>query len=365
MRFTHSRALLPALVFLCLPSCHAHPEHSESEQHRKVVATSPVAMDVVITQPFVCQIHSRRNIAVRALSEGYLEKIPIKEGQEVRENDLMFKVMPALYQARLDAEMAEAKLAQLELNNTKRLFEQRVVSIQEVALFEAKLARAKAKALQAEVEVKFTLIKAPFDGIVDRLHHQQGSLVKKEDVLTTLSDNKVMWVYFNVPEARYLEYMAAQKQDKSNQEIELELANGRKYKHSGKITAIEAQFNNETGTIPFRADFPNADGLLRHGMTGNVLIHNKLKDAIVIPQRATFEILDKQYVFVVDKDNVVHQRPIEIQHELPDIFVIKKGLAVDDRIIFEGIRQVRDGSSVEAEFRAPKDVLANQKYHAE
>ena len=120
---------------------------------------------------------------------------------------------------------------------------------------------------------------------------------------------------------------------------------------TGKIGAIEAKFNNETGNIPFRADFPNPDGLLRHGQTGNVLIHRTLNNAIVIPQRATFEILDKRYVYVVGEDHVVHQREIVIQHEMDDIFVIKKGLGVDDKIVFEGVRQVRDGDKVEYEFR--------------
>ena len=233
-----------------------------------------------------------------------------------------------------------------------------MVSQNEVVLFEAKLAKAKAKAELAEAELNFTNVKAPFDGIVDRLHEQQGSLVKEGDILTTLSDNSVMWVYFNVPEARYLEYMASLKQEKEDQRIELMLANGNKFPQSGKIGAIEAEFNNETGNIPFRADFPNPDGLLRHGQTGTVLIHRMLNDAIVIPQRATFEILDKRYVYVVDKDDVVHQREIVVQNEMDDIFVIKKGLDVDDKIVLEGIRQVRDGEKVEYEFRQPEEVVA-------
>ena len=218
-------------------------------------------------------------------------------------------------------------------------------------LFEAKLAKAKAKADLAQAELNFTNVTAPFDGIVDRLHEQLGSLIKEGDILTTLSDNSVMWVYFNVPEAQYLEYMASLKQDKEDQQIELVLANGNKFPQSGKIGAIEAQFNNETGNIPFRADFPNPDRLLRHGQTGNILIHRTLHDAIVIPQRATFEILDKRYVYVVGKDDVVHQREIVIQHEMDDIFVIKKGLDVNDKIVLEGVRQVRDGEKVEYEFR--------------
>src|SRR5579864_6388195 len=280
---------------------HAHKEQPEQE-HRQIVVTSPKAMDVVITDRYVCQIHSQRHINVCALENGYLQEISVSEGQAVKKGDSMFKIVPVLYKAKLDAELAEARLAELEYNNTERLFKEKaVVSQNEVLLFKAKLDRAKAKADLAQAELNFTEVRAPFDGIVDRLHEQLGSLIKEGDILTTLSDNSVMWVYFNVREAQYLEYMAGLKQDKEEQKIELVLANQDKFPHSGKIGAIEAKFNNETGNIPFRADFPNPDGLLRHGQTGNVLIHRTLKNAIVIPQRATFEILDKRYVYVVDK----------------------------------------------------------------
>jgi membrane fusion protein (multidrug efflux system) len=370
-------AILVALTSLSLPACHrSHAEeHGQSpHEHHKIVVTSSLAKDVILTQQYVCQIRSQRHIEVRALTEGYLEEIPVKEGQAVKTGEVMFKVMPALYKAKLDAEAAEARLARLELDNTKRLFEQKVVSNQEVALYEAKLAKAQAKAAQAEAELNFTSVKAPFNGIIDRLEQQQGSLVKKEDLLTTLSDNSVMWVYFNVPEARYLEYKArqglgrvnSQQLELVNSRIELVLADGSKFEYSaGNTVTIEGKFNNETGNIPFRADFPNPNGLLRHGQTGNVLIHQTLNKALVIPQRATFEILDKRYVYVVGKDNVVHQREIAIQHELDDIFVIKKGLEAGDKIVLEGVRQVRDGEKVEYEVRSAEQSLSNQKQRAE
>jgi membrane fusion protein, multidrug efflux system len=360
--------IVPALISISLPACdhmHAEEKGHAHQEHNKIVVTSPQAKNVTVTQQYVCQIRSRRNIEVCALQDGYLEEIPVKEGQAVKQGDVMFKILPTLYKARLDAEAAEAQLAQIEFDNTKRLYEQKVVSIQEVALYEAKLAKAQAKAKLAAAEVDFTIVRAPFDGIIDRLHKQQGSLIEKKDVLTTLSDNGVMWVYFNVPEARYLEYMAGQGQEKESQQIELVLADGRKFQHTGQIGAIEAQFNNETGNIPFRADFPNSGRLLRHGQTGNVLIHQTLHNAIVIPQRATFEILDKRYAYVVGADHVVHQREIVVQHEMDDIFVIQKGLDASDGIVLEGVRQVRDGEKVEYEFRKPEEALANQKQHAE
>jgi membrane fusion protein (multidrug efflux system) len=324
-------------------------------EHRKIVVTSAKAMDVAITQPYVCRIHSQRHINVRALDSGYLQEISIKEGQAVKKGQSMFKILPVLYEAKYEAEKAEARLAELEYNNTKKLFEQNqaVVSQNEVAKFQAKLTKAQAMVKLAEAELNFTNVTAPFDGIVDRVHEQLGSLIKG-DILTTLSDNSVMWVYFNVPENQYLEYMANRKQHEAEDKFELVLADQTKFPQPGRLGAIEAKFNDETGTIAFRADFPNPDGLLRHGQTGTILIHRKLHDAIVIPMRATYEIMGKRYVYVVDRDDVVHRREIVPQHEMDDIYVIKKGVGVGDRIVLEGIRQVRDGEKVGYEFRSPE-----------
>jgi membrane fusion protein (multidrug efflux system) len=362
---------------------HKHKEEEAHHEHQNIVVTSPEAKDVIITQEYVCQIHSKRHIDVRALENGYLEAIPVREGQAVKTGEVMFTIIPTLYKAKLDAEVAEAEFARLKLQNTKKLFEDKnqIVSRNEVLLFQAELAKAEAKRKLAEAELNFATVKAPFDGIVDRLREQQGSLIKEGDILTTLSDNSVMWVYFNVPERRYLEYMAELGQNDIEDpqarmgailaelnrrvQVELVLANGSKFPHPGKIAAIEAQFNNETGNIAFRADFPNPNRLLRHGQTGNVLINRVSNGAIVIPQRATFETLDKQYVYVVGKDDVVHQREIVVQDEMDDIFVIKKGLDVNDKIVLEGVQQVRDGDKVEFVFRKPEEALANQKYHAE
>jgi membrane fusion protein, multidrug efflux system len=367
MKVSPFQAVLLALVSLCLASCQRlnGQEEKPPEEHQKITVTCPQAKDVTITQQYVCQIHSQRHINVCAFVNGYLEDVLVREGQAVKQGDVMFTIRPVLYKAKLDAASAEAQVEGIELTNSQKLFDQKVVSHPDVALHQAKLAKAEAEANLAKAELNFTKITAPFDGIVDRLEQRQGSLIKEGEVLTSLSDNSVMWVYFNVPESRYLEYMSDPEEDKESQKIELVLANGNKFPQSGAIGAIEANFNNETGNIPFRADFPNPAGLLRHGQTGNVLIQRPLKNALVIPQRATFEILDKQFVFVVDKDGVVRQREIVIQNELEDIFVIKKGLAVNDKIVLEGIRQVRDGDKVEFEFRRPEQVLADQKHHAE
>ncbi len=318
---TPIRVDAPGALILFQPKRDGEPDRqtaaeSHDQEHHKIVLTSPKAMDVAITQPYVCQIHSHHHINVRALEKGFLNEIRVREGQAVKKGDLMFKIVPTLNQAKPEADSAN--------------------------------------------------VIAPFDGIVGRLHEQQGSLVKEGDILTTLSDNSVMWVYFNVPEKYYLEYMANRTQHEKEDKIELVLANGDTFPQTGTIGAIEADFNNENGNIKFRADYPNPDRLLRHGQTGTIKIRRPLKNAVVIPQRATFEMLDKRYVFVVDKDDVVHQRPIFVQNEADDdIFVIKKGVGVGDRIVLEGTRQVRDGEKVKYEFRPPEEVIGKRKTHAE
>jgi membrane fusion protein, multidrug efflux system len=325
---------------------------AESKTIEKIVAKSPQAKAVTITEQYVCQIRAGQHIDVCSLETGNLKAVSIREGQAVKKGDLMFEIAPVLFKARWDAAAAERDIAKLELNYSQKIANQKGVSQNEVKLFEAKLAKAQAHADLAEAELNFTKVRAPFDGIVDLLK-EQGSLVREGEVLATLSDNSLVRAYFNVPEARYLEHMTDLSERKADLQVELILANGKKFGQAGTFRGIKADFNNQ-GTISFRADFPNPDGLLRHGQTGTVLLSRLLKGAIVIPQRATFEVLNKRYVYVVDKEDVAHLREIVIQSELEDLFVIKKGVGVDDKIILEGIRQVHDGEKVEYEDRAHK-----------
>lgn len=378
MRSSLLFALLLASLSLPLAcrAIHAGKEEQEhQEKHHPIVLTNPIAKDAVSTKEYVCQIHSRRHIEIRALEEGYLRDIPVQEGQAVKEGQLLFEIVAVLYKARLHADEAELQLAEIALRNTKVLFEKNIVSDQELALAKAERDRAKAKVDLAAAELGFTQVRAPFDGIIDRQYQQLGSLVEEGDVLTTMSDNSVMWVYFNVPEADYLDFEnQLSEADPAKPHllrlpgarIELELANGETFdQNAGDTVTVESNFDNETGTIQFRADFPNPDGLLRHGQTGTLSIHQPLKGALVIPQRATFEILDKQYVYVIGDDGIAHQRAITVAHEEDDIFIVESGLAPSDEIVLDGVRQLHDGDHVEYEYRKPEDVLSALKHHTE
>lgn len=348
--------------------------HEEAPQ--PVVLTTPSVMDVPTTQAYVCRMQSRRHIEIRALNGGYLEEIPIQEGQAVRAGERLYGIYPVLYRTKLEAEKAELRLTEINLQNTEMLAGKGFVSTPEVARAKAERDRAKANLDRATAEFGFTSIVAPFDGIMGRQLLQQGSLIGEGDTLTTLSDNAVMWVYFNVPEADYLRFKSLRgasdtgsprKIEFSGATIQLRLANGQIFdKNASTTLTIESEFNRETGNIEFRADLPNPEGLLRHGQTGTLLINQKLSGALVIPQRATFEILDRRYVFVVDEKAIAHQREITVARELEDIFVIKNGLKAGEKFVFEGVREVRDGKHLERTETLPsKDAIKNLKYKAE
>ncbi|MBT1706215.1 efflux RND transporter periplasmic adaptor subunit, partial [Chryseosolibacter indicus] len=284
-------------------------KHEEKEESVKFLVTSPLRKDTLTTRQYVCQIRSIQHIELRALERGYLQKIFVDEGQSVREGQRMFQIMPMMYQAELQKAEAEADFAEIEYKNTKQLADSNVVSPNELAMAKAKFNKAKAELALAQTHLQFTEIKAPFDGIMDRFQARLGSLLDEGDLLTTLSDNRKMWVYFNVPEAEYLDYKSKARKD-SVMNVELIMANHKMFEYPGIVETIEADFDNETGNISFRATFPNPKGLLRHGETGNIQIKQPVKNALLIPQKATFEVLEKKYVYVIDKDNVVRSREI-------------------------------------------------------
>jgi membrane fusion protein (multidrug efflux system) len=288
----------------------------------------------------------------------------VDEGQFVKQGQPLFKIMPRLYEAELQKAQAEVNFAEIEYQNTKKLTDSNVVAPNELAMADAKLQKAKAELALAQVHLDFTEIRAPFDGIIDRFLVRPGSLVDEGELLTNFSDNSEMWVYFNVPEAEYLEYKTLINKD-SLVKVSLLMANNKVFPYQGLIETIEADFNNETGNIAFRATFPNPQGLLRHGGTGNVLINVPFKNALIIPQKSTFEILDKRFVYVIDESGTVKSREITIAAEMPHVFVVLAGLQENDKILLEGLRLVRENDKISYDFVAPLTAISNLNLYAE
>lgn len=355
------------LVGLCALLCHTScttKQEEKKENEAPFLVTSPLAKDTTITKEYVSQIRSIQHIELRAQEKGYLQKIFVDEGQFVKQGQLLFQIMPKLYEAELQKAQAEANFAQIEYRNTKTLADKNVVAPNELAMAKAKVDKAKAELALAQVHLGFTQIRAPFNGYIDRFHVRPGSLVEEGELMTELSDNSKMWVYYNVPETEYLEYKAnAQKEGKTK--VDLLMANNQKFTYPGVVETIEADFNNETGNIAFRATFPNPNGLLRHGETGNVLMSVPTENALLIPQKATFEVLEKKYVYVLDKDNVIKSREIKVAAELPHIYVVQSGLKKDDKFLLEGLRLVRENEKIKTKFMEPKTVMSQLELYAE
>jgi membrane fusion protein (multidrug efflux system) len=352
-----------AALLLALSSCHSEGEH-EHEAETKFLVTSPVIKDTNIVQDYVSQIHAISHIEIRAQEKGFLQDIFIDEGQSVKKGQLLFRIMPKLYEAEYESAAAEVEFAQIEYDNAARLADSNIISTSQLALAKAKYNKAKAELAMAEVHLSFTEIRAPFDGIIDKFHVRLGSLIDEGDLMTNLSDNSEMWVYFNVSESEYLDYQKNIEKD-SVLIVRLQLANGDLFDYKGKVETIEADFNNETGNIAFRATFPNPKRLLRHGETGSVLVDAPLKNALLIPQSATFEILEQKYVFVVDETGLVTARKITISRELPHLYSIAEGLKESDVILLDGLRKVKSGDKIEFEFKDPNVVMSNLELYSE
>jgi membrane fusion protein (multidrug efflux system) len=351
-----------ACALLCLASCHSKKE--KEEEVSKYTVTSPIVMDTSLTKDYVSQIRSVRNIEIRAREKGYLQNIYVDEGQSVRAGQLLFRIAPKLYEAELLKAEAEARAAEIELQNARTLAEKNIVSKAEQSLAKAKLDGARAQIASARLHLSFTEIRAPFDGTIDRIPKKLGSLVDEGELLTSLSDNSEMFAYFNVSEPEYLNYQTHVK-DRADDKVGLLLANGELLSYGGKVETIEGEFDHETGNIAFRARFPNPDKLLRNGETGKVRMRVPLKNALIIPQKTTYEIQDKTYVFVVDKAGIVRSRNVTIAGEMPDLYIVGSGIEPTDKILLEGVQKVKDEDKIKCAYLAPKDAISNLRLKAE
>jgi membrane fusion protein (multidrug efflux system) len=349
------------------------PEENKTEAG-KFPVTSPLSMDTTYTIEYVAEIQSLQNVEIRAKIKGYIEKIYVDEGRPVKAGQTLFSIGNKEFnqellkaKAMLKSAIAEAKTAELELQNVKTLSDKNIVSKTELEKAQANLdaanARideAKANEATANINLSFSEIKAPFDGTINLIPFKTGSLIDEGTLLTKLSNNKEVFAYFNVSEKEYLGY-TTQKENEEKNNITLLLANGQAHKYKGAVETIEGEFDRNTGNIAFRAKFPNPDLLLKHGSSGKVQLTNDIKNALIIPQKSTYEIQDKFYVFVVDANNVVKQRNIVIKQRLPHLYVIESGLAASDKMIYEGIQNVKEGDKILTEFISLKQVISQLK----
>lgn len=368
-RSAGSRAVLGLSLLLLLNSCNESATATGHDVKKTFPVTSAVVMNVPNGQEYVASIQNSNFIEIEARVSGRLEKISVDEGQRVTAGQLLFTISSHSYQeevkranARLKSAQAEAKMAEIDLQNNQLLLEKKIIATSEWEMAQARLDSAMAKVdeaktmvADAERRLSYAEVHAPFDGIINRIRNKTGSLVAEGDLLTSISNDGDVYAYFNVSEREYLE-LAKRKDLGVQGSVALELANGEIHPFKGRIETWESVISKSTGNIAFRASFPNPNHLLKHGSSGKVIVQSELKNALVIPQKCTFEVQHKTCVYMLNADNTVQLRSIDTKLRLPNHYVIDSGLLPTDRIIFEGIQVVKEGDVIAPDFKALADV---------
>ena len=361
MRWTNPLMLVTIVLSV---ACESKKSASENEvAPPKVLPVTNVLMkDTNLFREYVADIQAVQNVELRARVQGFLERIYVDEGQVVKKGQILFKINDEEYRAELakananlESAIAEAKASELEVDRLQVMVEKKVISDTELSVAQAKLKAVNARIEQsrwaksnAELRLSYTSIRAPFHGIIDRIPFKVGSLIDHGTLLTTVSDIGEVFVYFNVSEGEYLEYMKSNVEESNgrNSLVKLMLADGTPYPYDGSVETMGGEFQASTGSISFRARFPNPNSILKHGATGKIRLSNTVTDAIMIPQKAAFEIQDKNFVFVVDSSNQVRMRNFVPKTRFSHYYIVESGLKSGEKIVYEGIQEIRDGMRI-------------------
>jgi multidrug efflux system membrane fusion protein len=364
--FLHSLALTAAAGLLAsgLSSCSAKAENDTAEALVEVPVVTLKTSSQALHRDYVADVQAVRNVEVRAQVAGFLEHIYVEEGKPVKKGQLLFRLNASAYQnqlaqarAAVASAQAQAAAVRVERDRVRLLVGKNVIAKSESALSDSKvkgsdaqIAAARAGEAAARLNLSYTLVRAPFDGVIDRIPLKVGSVVEEGTLLTTVSDLSAVFAYFDVAEGSYMDYTKARQQhpEQHPDSVRLTLANGEQYPLTGHIESAESEFNPNTGSIALKARFANPKRLLRHGASGKVRLISALPTALLLPQKAVFEIQDRNYVYVVDKAGNVHTRSFIPQARLGDFYVVKEGLKPGERVVYEGAPELHDGQKIQA-----------------
>lgn len=358
--------LMSLLPLLAIGACKSKKDISTPEIFQVI---TPIISDTVFNHEYVADIQAIENVEIRARVSGFLDKIHVDEGAYVKEGQPLFSISSREYQeevlkctALLKVAEADVKLAQLEVQNTETLVKKNIVSKTELdknkaklEALEAKVDEAKANLSSAQLNLSYTTVKAPFNGIINRIPNKRGSLIEEGTLLTSINNDDEVFVYFRVSEREYLEIINEEKH-KGKLDVKLILANDKVYPYNGNIETVESEINKSTGNLAFRARFSNKDKILKHGASGKIIVPQKISNAMLIPQRSTFEIQENVYVYAIDERNTVKMKKINPVLRLPHVYIIDDGLSEKERFIYEGIQRVKEGNVIIPEIVKPKEL---------
>ena len=356
--------ILISILFVMI-SCHnkAQKGQTEPESHELLTVTE---QDYTLNAEYPASIQGNQDIKIIPRVEGHLMGVYVKEGERVREEQLLFRLDDATLRAAVESANANVQMmtaalnrAQLEYDGKKRLRQKEIISDFELSLAEsdlneakANLAAAKAALTSARNDLSYTEIRSPSNGVVGRIFYRKGDLVGPsiQDGLTVVADNQQMRVYFSMTESVVMQYLCEHKSleeaVRQMPELRLQLPNGTLYEHTGRVESISGVGDERTGAVSVCARFDNPDGLLLSGGTGKIVIPTELHNAIVIPQEATYSIQDKVYVMkVVDGKAVASMIQVESATDGKS-YVVTGGLKAGEVIVAKGAGFVKEGTRI-------------------
>lgn len=331
-----------------------------------------------INNDYPARLEGVQNIDIRPMIDGYIQAVYIDEGDVVNKGKLMFKINNPQYAQTLRSAEAALKSAQTNIDNAsmqvtkvKPLVEKGIISAYELQAAELSLesaqaayAQAQAAVSNARINVGYTNVYAPVSGVVGTLPYRVGSYVNSAtpEPLTTVSSIGNVYAYFSINEKEQLQFFKNTPGTTADQKlanlpaVSLILSDGSEYDKKGKVQSVSGQANPQTGSFNMRATFPNPTGLLRSGVSAIVRIPNKVYDAVLIPQAATYEMQGKKFVYLVNKDSVVISHPIEVI-DMKDgkTYIANSGLKAGDNVVVEGVGILKDSTRISPQ----KTTLAN------
>lgn len=347
----------------------------------KTVTLQPES--ATLNSDFPASIQGQQNIEIRPRVEGYIDKIFVDEGAVVKAGQPLFKISAPEYEqqvrtatASIKSAQAEVSSAKLAVNKVKPLVEKGIISKYDLESAQytyesamASLAQANAALVNAKVNLGYTTVTSPVNGVIGSIPFRLGSLVSSNtaEPLTTVSSIGNVYAYFAMNEKVLLNFTkdaggSLNQKIKSMPEVSLVLSDGSTYDQKGKIETVNGLINTETGTVNFRARFPNPKGVIRSGSSTTVQIPNFVKDAIIIPQSATFELQDKMFAVVVGKDKKTRNANITVlDNSAGNYYVVTSGLKPGDEIVLEGVASLKEGTEIKPQNQSPETVYADLK----
>lgn len=363
-----TKILLIAVLTVVLASCgggksSGKPNFGDNEYAVRTVQGQNA--DLQTTYP--ATIKGVQDVEIRPKVSGFITKLCVKEGQQVKAGQLLFVIDNVTYaaavrQARAAVNAAKAQLntARLTYNNSQKLFKNNVIGSYELQSSKnamesaaAQLAQAEAAYVSAKQNLDFCFVSSPANGVVGDLPYRVGALVSasSQQPLTTVSNNSTMQVYFSMTEKDLLDMTKTaggiNAAISSYPAVKLQLADGSIYNHPGKVATVSGVIDPTTGSVSMRADFPNPERVLKSGASGSIVVPHTATSAVIVPQDAVVEVQDKHFVYVVGKDNKVKYTPVEINSQNDGKnYIITSGLHIGDRFVVNGVSSLQDGMEI-------------------